>query len=146
MFIRMLELASWMIIRLLRFIWLHHHRYHARITSAWSADCFWLLKNHLHLVSWMVKLTGTLVHTTCADLGSVRRSKADIPGPSVRGAQISVRRDFCVNTLFGTPGGTRRVVVKLISMDQITILTLKADHICRLHGIQMNLMPIIIIK
>ena len=102
----------------------------ARITSAWSADPFWLQKSHLHLVNWMVKLTGTLVHTTCADLGSVRRSKADIPGPSVRGAQISVRRDFCVNTLFGTPGGTRRVVVKLISMDQITILTLKADHIC----------------
>ena len=77
----------------------------------------------------MVKLTGTLVHTTCADLGSVRRSKVDLPGPSVL-AHISVRRDFCVNTLFGTPGGTRRVVVKLISMDQITILTLKADHIC----------------
>ena len=101
----------------------------ARITSAWSADPFWLQKSHLHLISWMVKLTGTLVHTTCADLGLVRRSKVDLPGPSVL-AHISVRRDFCVNTLFGTPGGTRRVVVKLISMDQITILTLKADHIC----------------
>ena len=32
----------------------------ARVKSAWSADRLWLKKNHLHLVSWMVKLTGTL--------------------------------------------------------------------------------------
>ena len=31
----------------------------------------------------MVKLTGTPVNTTCADLGSVLQSEADLLGPSI---------------------------------------------------------------
>ena len=39
----------------------------------------------------MVKLTGTPAHITCADLGLVRRSEADLPGPSISGAREVAR-------------------------------------------------------
>ena len=42
----------------------------ARIISCWSVGCFELRKNHLLLVSWMVKLIGTPAYTTRANLDS----------------------------------------------------------------------------
>jgi len=40
-------------------------------------------------------------------MGSVHQSEVDLPNPSVRGAQESVRRDFHINTLVGTLDGRR---------------------------------------
>jgi hypothetical protein len=45
--------------------------------------------------------------TTRAMIGFGTWSEADLPGPSVRGAREPIQWDFRVNTLLGTPGGTR---------------------------------------
>ena len=95
MAIGMLESASWLITYLSCLIRLHHYYYgtSARIISVWSADCLWLQKDHLHLVSWMVKLIGMPAQTTCADLDSVQWSETNFPGPRV--GQHRVRHCRC---------------------------------------------------